>query len=311
MNRIPRHVLHSTALLGDDRGSSMQADLAIHARKVDDVRGWFLDAFEGGPSGRLRKYRVRSPLCFQSSDNLRRGREYWLWQVPLGLEKLLQFEFLPAKWVFKFSSGVAQLESLRSPNSRYSSIELQVALLFVPRHLLQQPLPHYTQHLIDENRISHPQVWSMWFCLKIYPISFTLEFKLNFTLQSAYILNQLRPSLSSSSWAIQRWEAKRVMNNWPVGEVLVDTHGVARGVIFWTSGRCFQEIYSQALTWLKLGAYISSSFWWSTNGSIDSIPLHRHWWKKLWRDSFTDTLYRSPHHHPCLFHLQKKWSAWS
>lgn len=56
----------------------MQADLAIHARKVDDVRGWFLDAFEGGPSGRLRKYRVRSPLCFQSSDNLRRGREYWL-----------------------------------------------------------------------------------------------------------------------------------------------------------------------------------------------------------------------------------------
>jgi len=64
MNRTLRHVLHSTALLGDDRGSSMQADLAIHARKVDDVRGWFLDAFEGGPSGKLRKYRVRSSLCF-------------------------------------------------------------------------------------------------------------------------------------------------------------------------------------------------------------------------------------------------------
>jgi len=64
MNRILRHVLRSTTLLGDDRGSSMQADLAIHARKVDDVRRWFLDAFEGGPSGKLRKYRVRSPLCF-------------------------------------------------------------------------------------------------------------------------------------------------------------------------------------------------------------------------------------------------------
>jgi len=64
MNRILRHALHSTALLGDDRGLSMQADLAIHARKVDDVRRWFLDAFEGGPSGKLRRYRVGNPLCF-------------------------------------------------------------------------------------------------------------------------------------------------------------------------------------------------------------------------------------------------------
>lgn len=64
MNRILRHAPHSTAFFGDNEGMSMQADLAIHARKVDDVRRWFMDAFEGGPSGKLRKYRVRGPLCF-------------------------------------------------------------------------------------------------------------------------------------------------------------------------------------------------------------------------------------------------------
>lgn len=36
-----------------------QAELAVHKKKVEDVRRWFLEAFEGGPSGRLKKYRVR------------------------------------------------------------------------------------------------------------------------------------------------------------------------------------------------------------------------------------------------------------
>lgn len=36
-----------------------EADLAVHVRKVDDVRRWFNEAFEGGPSGKLKKYRVR------------------------------------------------------------------------------------------------------------------------------------------------------------------------------------------------------------------------------------------------------------
>lgn len=35
-----------------------QETLAVHARKVQDVRQWFMEAFEGGPSGKLRKYRV-------------------------------------------------------------------------------------------------------------------------------------------------------------------------------------------------------------------------------------------------------------
>ncbi|PSR78076.1 hypothetical protein PHLCEN_2v7593 [Hermanssonia centrifuga] len=32
-------------------------ELAVHVKKVRDIRQWFVEAFEGGPSGRLRKYR--------------------------------------------------------------------------------------------------------------------------------------------------------------------------------------------------------------------------------------------------------------
>ncbi|KIM86641.1 hypothetical protein PILCRDRAFT_64773, partial [Piloderma croceum F 1598] len=34
-----------------------EADLAVHKKKVEDVRRWFVEAFEGGPSGKLKKYR--------------------------------------------------------------------------------------------------------------------------------------------------------------------------------------------------------------------------------------------------------------
>ncbi|KIJ61820.1 hypothetical protein HYDPIDRAFT_158739 [Hydnomerulius pinastri MD-312] len=34
-----------------------EAELAVHKRKVEDVRRWLLEAFEGGPSSKLRKYR--------------------------------------------------------------------------------------------------------------------------------------------------------------------------------------------------------------------------------------------------------------
>ncbi|KAF5381671.1 hypothetical protein D9615_005567 [Tricholomella constricta] len=34
-----------------------EAELAVHKRKVEDVRRWLQEAFEGGPSGALRKYR--------------------------------------------------------------------------------------------------------------------------------------------------------------------------------------------------------------------------------------------------------------
>ncbi|KAI6129591.1 Rad17 cell cycle checkpoint protein-domain-containing protein [Pisolithus croceorrhizus] len=36
---------------------STEADLAVHKRKVEDVRRWLVEAFEGGPSRKLRKYR--------------------------------------------------------------------------------------------------------------------------------------------------------------------------------------------------------------------------------------------------------------
>ncbi|KII85455.1 hypothetical protein PLICRDRAFT_56696 [Plicaturopsis crispa FD-325 SS-3] len=34
-----------------------EAELAVHKKKVDDVRRWFVEAFDGGPSGKLKKYR--------------------------------------------------------------------------------------------------------------------------------------------------------------------------------------------------------------------------------------------------------------
>ncbi|KAH9949687.1 Rad17-domain-containing protein [Amylocystis lapponica] len=34
-----------------------EEDLAVHKRKVQDVRQWLLEAFEGGPSSKLKKYR--------------------------------------------------------------------------------------------------------------------------------------------------------------------------------------------------------------------------------------------------------------
>ncbi|KIK63965.1 hypothetical protein GYMLUDRAFT_40178 [Collybiopsis luxurians FD-317 M1] len=34
-----------------------EGELAVHVRKVENVRNWFREALEGGPSGKLRKYR--------------------------------------------------------------------------------------------------------------------------------------------------------------------------------------------------------------------------------------------------------------
>ena len=35
-----------------------EAELAVHVKKVESVRQWLDEAFEGGPSGKLSKYRV-------------------------------------------------------------------------------------------------------------------------------------------------------------------------------------------------------------------------------------------------------------
>ena len=34
----------------------------MHKRKVEDVRQWLIEAYEGGPSGILKKYRVSLQL---------------------------------------------------------------------------------------------------------------------------------------------------------------------------------------------------------------------------------------------------------
>ncbi|KAJ7703372.1 hypothetical protein B0H16DRAFT_1747969 [Mycena metata] len=45
----------------------MEAELAVHVRKVQDVQRWLDEAFVGGPSGKLRKYRWRNAMEVGSS----------------------------------------------------------------------------------------------------------------------------------------------------------------------------------------------------------------------------------------------------
>lgn len=62
---IDRFAVRLTGCRTDDRmwvdiyEPGTEADLAVHVRKVEDVRRWLQEAFEGGPSGKLKKYRVR------------------------------------------------------------------------------------------------------------------------------------------------------------------------------------------------------------------------------------------------------------
>jgi hypothetical protein len=53
--------------LRDSTRNFTKADLAVHKRKVEDVRRWLLEAFEGGPSGKLKRYRVCSPCVIHIS----------------------------------------------------------------------------------------------------------------------------------------------------------------------------------------------------------------------------------------------------
>ncbi len=50
-----------------------EAELAVHIRKVEDVRRWFTEAFNGGPSGKLKKYRVCSLIQKCHSKNVESG----------------------------------------------------------------------------------------------------------------------------------------------------------------------------------------------------------------------------------------------
>ncbi|KAJ3772800.1 Rad17 cell cycle checkpoint protein-domain-containing protein [Lentinula raphanica] len=70
-----------------------EAELAVHVRKVDDVRNWLREAFEGGPSGKLRKYRrllvLTGPAGTAKSSTIRvlsneMGFEILDWKSPAG-----------------------------------------------------------------------------------------------------------------------------------------------------------------------------------------------------------------------------------
>ena len=63
-----------------------EGELAVHVRKVEDVRRWLNEAFEGGPSGKLKKYRVSlycTKVCIRShttsprSENFGNDRTCW------------------------------------------------------------------------------------------------------------------------------------------------------------------------------------------------------------------------------------------
>jgi hypothetical protein len=51
---------------------AVQKTLAVHNKKVDDVRAWLDQAFTGGPTGKLRKYRVSIlSMCIDVTEILR------------------------------------------------------------------------------------------------------------------------------------------------------------------------------------------------------------------------------------------------
>ncbi|KAI5116697.1 hypothetical protein M0805_000022 [Coniferiporia weirii] len=49
--------VHDDRLWVDRYEPQSETELAVHKRKVEDVRRWFQEAFEGGPEGKLKKYR--------------------------------------------------------------------------------------------------------------------------------------------------------------------------------------------------------------------------------------------------------------
>ncbi|KAG5642066.1 hypothetical protein DXG03_003643 [Asterophora parasitica] len=55
----PYSTEHDERMWTDIYEPTTEAELAVHKRKVEDVRRWLQEAFEGGPSGALKKYRVR------------------------------------------------------------------------------------------------------------------------------------------------------------------------------------------------------------------------------------------------------------
>ncbi|TCD62712.1 Cell cycle checkpoint protein rad17 [Steccherinum ochraceum] len=48
---------HEERMWVDMYEPTSEESLAVHVRKVQDIRQWLMEAFEGGPSGKLRKYR--------------------------------------------------------------------------------------------------------------------------------------------------------------------------------------------------------------------------------------------------------------
>ncbi|KAF9043051.1 Rad17 cell cycle checkpoint protein-domain-containing protein [Panaeolus papilionaceus] len=101
-----------------------EADLAVHVRKVADVRAWLQEAFEGGPSGQLRKYRRILALTGPSGT----GKT----STVRILAKELGFEIL--EWRNSISESMPTLNfedsSYNATTSSYPSYDSSVESLF-------------------------------------------------------------------------------------------------------------------------------------------------------------------------------------
>jgi hypothetical protein len=68
-NPSPRYATsHTCLVLVTTLLQFAKADLAVHKRKVDDVRKWLTEALDGGPLGKLKRYRVCLSFLSQAPD---------------------------------------------------------------------------------------------------------------------------------------------------------------------------------------------------------------------------------------------------
>ncbi|RDB30728.1 Cell cycle checkpoint protein RAD17 [Hypsizygus marmoreus] len=105
-----KHSIKTVTALDDEQDDRMwvdiyepttEAELAVHKKKVEDVRRWLTEAFEGGPSGKLKKYRrllaLTGPAGTGKTTTVRvlaeeMGFEIMEWRNAVGESSARQFD---------------------------------------------------------------------------------------------------------------------------------------------------------------------------------------------------------------------------
>lgn len=74
----------------------------MHVRKVEDVRRWLSEAFDGGPTGKLKRYRVRRALsCSVSQITERMSKRILTMTGPAGTGKTSTLRVLAREMDFE------------------------------------------------------------------------------------------------------------------------------------------------------------------------------------------------------------------